>query len=201
MISTKVSFPVAALGVALVLATGCGRKSNPAGDFPDGFDDLPDSRKVDYVIMNASPDSAARFIINASIGEIEGVRIDSLQSATLYAYEKLHDKDFERFSIEFDRYSHSLPLPKKMRVLREASTDDPQQLGYTLGLEYIASIREKGMGVEEVRRELNEFKRACGSDRDTYRRFILGFRTALEADHGKDLPEDIYTTFINEKVF
>ena len=50
---------------------------------------------------------------------------------------------------------------------------------------------------DDVERELAEFRKACGADSATYRRFIVGFKTVLNVDRGVDVPRDIYNRFIN----
>ena len=54
----------------------------------------------------------------------------------------------------------------------QAGTEDPQGLGYRLGLEYMTSIRDQRKSADDVERELAEFRKACGADSATYRRFI-----------------------------
>ena len=68
-----------------------------------------------------------------------------------------------------------------------AGVEDPQGLGLQLGLEYMQSVRENNLSVDDVKRELKAFKQACGNDSNTYKRFIIGFRTVLEADSGRDM--------------
>lgn len=186
-----------ALSVAAFLSLCSCKEKNAAGDFPDNFASLSDVAKVKYLMEHTTPDSVARFICNASLGKISGIRIDTLSSATLYAYENYKGKDFDTFSIEYDSYSNSLPLAEKMKLLFNASPDDPMQIGYELGLSYVSQIREQHKTPEQVEQEIREFRKACGSDTETYSRFIKGFKIALESDHGKDLSEDIYRRFIN----
>lgn len=191
------------LGIAIVsiaffaIGFSACKKHNPAGDFPSDFNTKSDSEKVAYVMQRTTPDSVARFLCNASIGRIPGIKIDTLSTATLYAYDHYKGKDIETFQAEFDNYSSSLPLTPKMQLLFKAGTEDPVKLGYQLGLEYVSQIREKNMSVNDVEKEISEFKKACGSDTDTYTRFIQGFKFALESDRGKDLNEEIYRRFIN----
>lgn len=65
------------LCLVAVLLAGCGSKSNAdQGPFPDGFLTQSDSERVAYVMANATPDSTARFIINAALGKVKGARID-----------------------------------------------------------------------------------------------------------------------------
>lgn len=188
-------FIPAASFAALLLSAACtGNHSNSDG-FPDGFADMADVVQVKYIMDNSTPDSTARFICLAALGKVPGARIDSLPIASLYAYEHYKDSALNIFSDEFDRFSGSLPLPDKMKILSMAGTIDPQGLGYDLGLHYVDQIREKNMTVEQVETELKEFEKCCQSDPDTYTRFMKGFRVVLKLDRGKDLNPEIYKRF------
>lgn len=191
--------PLSRVAVFLLIIlsfSACGKK-NPNGDFPKDFQSYRDADKVKYVMENATPDSVARFICNASIGAIPGITIDSVADATLYAYEKYRGPDLDKFSEEYDQYSAALPLKQKMQLMFSASINDPMQIGYELGLSYVSQIRDQHKSVKQVEEEIKEFKVACRKDPDTFNRFITGFKIALEADKGKDLPSEIYTRFIN----
>ena len=84
-----------------------------------------------------------------------------------------------------------------MRVYKLAGSEDAQKLGYRLGLEYLGSIREDNKSAEQIEKELQSFKKACGTDTAMYRRFIIGFHTALEVDSATDIPKAIYDKFKN----
>lgn len=182
---------------ALLVVASCGRnKGVSSGKFPENFNSIGDTARVAYMIKQATPDSVARFIGLAALGKIEGARIDSLGIATSYAYEVYTGPDLDRFGEEYDRFVNALPLADKMRMYAMAGVEDPQGLGLQLGLEYMQSIREKNLSVEDVEREVKAFKTACGEDSATYKRFIIGFRTVLEVDRGRDMPKEIYDRFI-----
>lgn len=182
--------------LALMLAS-CGSKSDSASALPANFSSIGDAGRVDYVMNRVTPDSLARFIIYASLGRIEGVRIDSLAIATNHAYERLRGDNLDKFSAEYDAVVEGLPLADKMKIYRLGGSEDPQGLGYRLGLEYMTSIRDGNKSAEDVTRELEEFKKVCGSDTAMYHRFIIGFHTVLEVDHGTDVSEEIYNKFVN----
>lgn len=165
--------------------------------FPENFNSLHDAAKVAFLMKNASPDSVARFICDASLGKIPKAKIDTLAIASAYAYENYRDSDLLVFSKELDDYSANLPLDEKMKIYMMSGTIDPQGLGYELGLEYVDHIREEKMTVDEIKKELDAFKKACADDSTTYVRFLKGFKTVLRIDHGKDLREDIYKHFID----
>ena len=180
-----------------ILAAACGGKDKDANAFPDGFASLSDDRKVLYMMEHASADSVARFIIYAALGRIDGVRIDTLNNATLRAYETYTDTALQSFSWEFDRVAEELPLHDKMRLRSLVGTEDPQGLGLTLGLEYMNQIRVKDMSADEVAAELDALKKASADDPDLYARFLIGFRTVLRYDRNSDMPEEIYQRFLN----
>lgn len=192
----KIVSAVLSLSMILGLAS-CGGEKDAKGKWPKNFDKIGDAGRVAYVMRVASPDSLARFIIYGSLGRVPGARIDSLAIATNAAYERLKGDDLETFSLEYDNVVEGLPLADKMKVYALGGSEDPQGLGFKLGLEYVSSIRNNHLKVADVEKELQAFKKACANDSATYRRFIIGFRTVLRHDRGKDLPEDIYNKFIN----
>lgn len=189
-------FPIA-LFAMILLIPACGGKNNDKNAFPDGFDRLSDAQKVAYMMEHASADSVARFIIYASLGKIDGVRIDTLNNATLKAYETYTDTALQSFSWEFDRMAEELPLHDKMKLRALVGSEDPQGLGLTLGLEYLNQIRVKEMSADDVLKELTELKKASADDPDLYARFIIGFRTVLRYDKNSDMPKEIYSRFLN----
>ena len=183
--------------IVAVLVTSCGGKNRKEeSKFPEKFNLISDSQRIDYMIENASPDSVARFIVLAALGKIEGAKIDSLGIATSYAYEVYSGSELDRFGEEYDQFVNSLPLADKMKIYVMAGVEDPQGLGLQLGLEYMQAIRENNLSVQDVEKEINVFKEACGEDSATYKRFIIGFRTVLAVDSGRDMPKDIYDRFI-----
>ncbi len=84
-------FVPVAIMTLILLIPACGGKDKNNGAFPDGFASLSDEQKVVYMMEHASADSVARFIIYAALGKVEGVRIDTLNNATLKAYETYTD--------------------------------------------------------------------------------------------------------------
>lgn len=148
-------------------------------------------------MKHASPDSVARFICDAALGKIKGVKIDTIGLAVLQAYENYRDSDLVKFSETFDTYGKAQPLPDKMKLLMLSGQNDPQGLGYQLGLEYVGDLREKKMTVEQAVKEVEALRKACGDDTATFVRFLKGFQTVLRIDHGKDLSEELYQKFIN----
>lgn len=180
----------------LIPACGNGKK-NGQGVFPEGFNNKTDREKVVYMMENASPDSVARFICLAALGKIPGVKIDTVAMATLYAYENYTDTTLARFSSEYDQFVNGLNLADRMRFYKMAGEIDPQGLGYDLGLHYVDQIREKKMNAKDVKTEIEAFRKACADDPETFTRFLVGFKTVLNVDKGKDLSQEIYDTFIN----
>ena len=188
--------PLAVMSLLVMLAA-CGGKKKDANAFPEGFDAFTDGQKVTYMMQHVPADSVARFIIYASLGKIEGVRIDTLNNATLKAYEAYRDTALQSFSWEFDRVAEELPLHDKMRLRVLVGAEDPQGLGLTLGLEYLNQIRVKGMNADQVLEELKELKKASKDSPDVYARFLIGFRTVLRYDRNSDMPAEIYSRFLN----
>lgn len=185
------------MAVATLLLASCGGQKKESSLYPDGFKTIGDAGRVDHMVRTVSPDSVARFIIYGALGRNPEAPIDTLAIATNHAYEILSGDAAETFAIEYDATVEALPLGDKMRVYRLAGSEDPQGLGYKLGLEYMASIRDGNKSAAEVEAELKEFRKACASDTAMYRRFITGFHTVLKVDHGKDVPEDIYRKFVD----
>lgn len=190
-------FLPAAIMAVVLLIPACGGKHADEGVFPQGFASLSDEQKVVYMMEHVPADSVARFIIFASLGRIEGVKIDTLNNATLKAYETYTDTALQSFSWEFDRISEELPLHDKMRLRALVGSEDPQGLGLTLGLEYMNQIRVKGMTADEVEEELKALKKASADDPDMYARFLIGFRTVLRYDKNSEMPQEIYSRFLN----
>ncbi|MDE6023568.1 MAG: hypothetical protein K2G13_08720 [Muribaculaceae bacterium] len=188
--------PLALMSLIIALSA-CGGKSKSDNDFPEGFDKLSDQQKVAYMMQHASADSVARFIIYAALGKIDGVHIDTLNNATLKAYEAYTDTALQSFSWEFDRLAEELPLHQKMKLRALVGAEDPQGLGLTLGLEYLNQIRLKGMTADQVLEELTALKKESKDDPDLYARFLIGFRTVLRYDRNSDMPKEIYTKFLN----
>lgn len=186
---------MALLSLSLI---GCkGGKNNGDDGFPENFNQLPDTAKVSYVMKIATPDSVARFICRAALGQIKDAKIESIGIATNYAYENYTGDNLDAFGTAYDGYVANLPLNEKMKIYALAGTEDPQGLGLQLGLEYLQSIRENNLSPDEVEKELQAFKTACVNDPKTYERFLKGFKTVLEADKNNDMPKGIYERFIN----
>ncbi len=182
--------------IAIILAS-CSKKQTVAETLPEDFNHLPDTAKVAHMMDITTPDSVARFICDAALGKSKVATIDTFAIATAYAYQHYSDSCLISFSQELDDYSANLPLADKMEIYKQAGQSDPQRLGYELGLEYVNYIRNNHADVAKVKQEIDALRVACGEDSLMYLRFIKGFKTVLQADHGKDLPEDIYKMFIN----
>lgn len=189
------ALPVLALAVMTVSCKN--NKDGKTGSFPENFSSMSDTEKVSYLMRTTTPDSVARFIIYASLDEKGEHHLDSLGVVTNYVYSTYPSDKQVAFGEEYDKTVDKLPLAKRMKLYAMAGEENPQGLGYELGLSYIALIRDKNMKVGDVEKEISEFKKACGEDTATYRRFIVGFKTALEYDRGKDISKDIYERFKN----
>ena len=177
------------LGIVTLILTGCKSKSNEAETgFPSALNAGSDADRVAYVMQNATPDSVARFVCMAAIGRVPGTHIDTMAIATAYAYDHYNDADRETFGEAMDRFVEALPLADRMLIYRKAGADNMQGLGYELGLEYLARIRENQMSLQEVDQEIEAFKEACVDDTLTYNRFLIGLKTAIIADSNNSVP-------------
>lgn len=178
-----------------LLFAACGGKGS--GSMPDNFNSMTDAAKMAYMMKTVSPDSVARFVCNSSLGMVENARIDTFPNAILYAYENYKGDSLTQFCTEFEAYSAALPLQHKMKIYNLSGKTDPMGLGYQLGLEYVDNIRRKKMTASQVADEIEAFRKACGSDTDTYDRFYKGFQTALAADSGIELDPSVKQRFIH----
>ena len=184
--------------LALVLLAACGNKDKGAAELADALGQLGDSQKVAYMMENAAPDSVARFICQAALGDIPGVKIDTLSMATLYAYETYKDADLQTFSQAFDAYADGLTLDRKMKLRKLAAEQDPMGLGYELGLEYVNKIRLNHKSASEVEAEIKALRDVCRQnpeDTATFTRFMKGFKVALMMDGSNEIPAEIYKRY------
>ncbi len=188
----KFLLPVVLVALAL---TSCGGSNSKNSKYPKNFNSIGDESRVEYIINHASPDSVARFIVYGALGRDKDARIDTLAIATNHAYEKLTGKDLDEFSVSYDAIVGSLPLADKMKMYQLDGGEEALSIGYKLGLEYVTSIREGNKKSADIEKELAEFKKACGNDTAMQRRFMIGFKTVLELDSGKDVPKDIYMKY------
>lgn len=186
---------VAAMAIALA---ACGSGRNDGSSFSGEGEKMTDSEIVAYMMKQATPDSVARFICHAALGDISGVKIDTLANATLYAYENYKDGDLQTFSLAYDSFAESLPLDRKMTLRKLAAIDDPMALGYELGLEYVNNIRMDKKNAATVEAEIAALKKVCSKNPDdtaTFTRFMKGFEVALKIDSGSDVPREIYRKY------
>lgn len=196
--AVRLFLPGVTASIALILS-GCGSKDDSNG-LPANFASLGDAQKVAYMMKSVTPDSVARFICDASLGKTV-VRIDSLAEATLYAYENYRDADLQTFSVAYDEYAENLPLDEKMRLRKIAAQDDPMGLGYELGLEYVNIIRLDHKNATTVESEISALRREClrnPEDSLTFKRFMKGFKVALEVDGSTDIPREIYNKYTRD---
>lgn len=181
--------------ISLLIVSSC-NKGGKNTDDSENFKMMSDTEKVHYLMSRVTPDSLARFIIYNSLDNTNENHIDTMAIATSYVYERLKENDLETFQVAYDSTIESLPLESRMKIYKMAGSDDPQGLGYKLGLEYMSEIRNGHKSSAEIEKEIKAFKKACADDQDTFNRFIIGFQTVLKLDHGKDVPEDIYKKFL-----
>lgn len=192
---TNLKFISISAACLLMSLAACKSGESDSASYPPGFEKMTDEERVTYVMQNVSPDSLARFVVDGALGRNPKAPIDSLAIANLYIYEHLRAEDLDAYSMQYETYVESLPLNDKMKIYMLEGSEDPAKIGYKLGLEYLGTIREHNKKADEVEKELKSFKKACGNDTDTYRRFIIGFHTVLEVDSGKDIDREVYTRF------
>jgi len=185
--------------LALVIAAGCIASCKKGQDLdsttskmPANFASLPDTTKVRHLIDKQVPlDSIAVYLCDAAIGRIKNVHVDNFTDIDTYIYTHCGDKDFEVYALALDEYKKSLPLVDKLTLYKKTSLDDPDKIGYKLGLEYVNSVMEKKLAIGKVDREIADFRRACGNDDDTYNRFLIGFSTGIRSRTAGEISPDI----------
>ncbi len=186
-------------GISLALAiSGCGKKDDTSGSsLPADFNKKTDSEKIAYLMRTTTPDSVARFVMDASLGRIKGVQIDSLAMVELYIVSNYDSQKQLEYAEESVRLKDQLTLAQRMKLFKKGSAEDPIGFGLDLGLGYLSIIREKNLSANDVDKEIKEFKKECKEDTATYRRFVVGFTEALRQDKDKDVKKEIYDRFIN----
>lgn len=190
-------FICAGIGLCL-LAAGCkkGAEQTEAG-FPADFNKRTDEDKVAFVMRTCTPDSVARFVMDASLGRLKGIQIDTLSNAELYVFSNYNSEMQQKYAEESVRLKEQLTLAQRMQLFKKGSVDDPISFGLDLGLGYLARVRERNLSADDVAKEIKEFQKECASDTATYRRFTVGFTEALRQDKDKDVKKEIYDRFIN----
>lgn len=179
----------------MLAVASCGG-SNDSNQLPSDFQTLSLDKKMNYMMSSVTPDSVARFIYTASLGKIPGVDLD-LNQAVEYASVNYKGKDLDEFFKEYQVYRDQLPLKDLMNFYYQEGMVDSLKVGMTLGLGYLATVRENGKTVKAAKEEILEFKKACKGDTAMYRDFLIGLRYALDHDRGKDLDDKIYNELIN----
>ena len=191
---------IAFVAILSVLAVGCKKKGGDGTNgFPANFMTMRDSERLEYMMRRVDPDSVARFLCYSYLGRVPGSKIDTLAVAHLYACDKYRGEDFEKYITSFEAAVNELPLCDKMHTQLALGTSDTLSVGYDLGLGYVSQIRTRGLTQKDIDADIDNLRKACGTDTATYTRFVKGFKTALQADRGKDLPNDIYSRYINLK--
>lgn len=183
----------------LMCVCSCKRGNGDDGPYPANFNSIGDAGRVAYIMRVAEPDSVARFVYNAALGKVEGTRIDTLGVAITYVNEKYTGEKLDKYYIAAENMKAMMSLADKMKVYTMEGYEDPEGVGFTLGLEYMQNIRERNLQVEDIRKEIEDFRKAMRKDPQTFDRFIIGFKTVLKNDRNKDLPMAIYNAFIDYK--
>ena len=189
-----------ALGAFLLFAAGFLSSCSGKGKhrFDDNFNSLTVEQKMDALMEKGiEPDSLAVIICDAAMGKDDEFQID-LTQARAYVYEKYNEDQLVAFENQCLNYEFRLPLHEKVKFERLAGLTDPSLIGYELGLSYVGDIRENKKTEKEVAEELALLKEECQrNDKETYKRFMKGFKTALKLDRHRDLDDKIYLKFIS----
>lgn len=180
---------------ALLLALGACSDGN-GNKLPENFKTLATDDQMAYLMANLPADSVARFICNTALGKVYNARIE-LQPALSYAYENYGEDDQIAFQMALVQFQEELPLQERVRLTKLLGMEDLDQYSYDLGLSYVGTIRVEQKDIKQVADELAKLQKECKSDPDFYKRFMKGFKTALEYDRHHDLDDNIYLKFIS----
>ncbi len=184
---------------ALIWASGC--KNNEADDattaaMPRNFASSSDSVKVKMLLdHNVSLDSLAQYVCLAAAGEIKNVNITDFGQIDAYIYTHRGEKDYEVYALAFDECRKSLPLTSKLTLYKKNALQDPDKIGYQLGLEYVNDVMDKKLTIGKIDKEVAEFRKACGADEDTYKRFLKGFSVGLSTRASGEIQDDILVQY------
>lgn len=149
-----------------------------------------------FLMANMRPDSVALYICDAAMGKKYDTNID-LAEAKSYAYEHYNENQVLAFEQACSEYAESLPLNERVKFTKLENLEDVESYSYELGLSYIGNIREEKKDIKEVEDDLEKLMKECQDDKEFYKRFIKGFKTALEYDRHHDLDDKIYLKFIS----
>lgn len=182
------------LCVSALIVSGCRRSGSD--NLPDNFKSLPTDQQMDILMKDMTPDSVASYICDAAMGKKYDTRIE-LAKAKAYAYEHYNEAEIVQFDEVIAQYKESLPLHEKVRFTKLEGSDDLDMYGYELGLAYVGTIREEKKDINQISDELNKLMKECQLDKDFYKKFMKGFKTALNYDRHHDLDDNIYLKFIS----
>ena len=171
-------------------------KKDVTSSFPGDFKSLPTDKKMEYLMANMRPDSVALYICDAAMGKKYDSRIE-LAEAKAYAYDHYNEEQILAFEQACSDYKEDLPLNEKVKFIKLEAAEDPDMYSYELGLKYIGKIREDKKDIKQVEEELDKLMKECQTDKDFYKRFMKGFKTALDYDRHHDLDDKIYLKFIS----
>lgn len=191
----RTALAILAAVVLIGLAGASCSKKNKNG-LPDNFATLPPEGQMAYLIESMPLDSVARFICETAMGKAGDARIE-LQPAVEYAFGNLPEDSAAVFWNALMAYKLELPLNEQVRLTKLMGFEDMEQYGYDLGLSYVGEIRVEQKDINTISEELSSLQQECKSDPEFYKRFMKGFKTALEYDRHHDLDDKIYLKFIS----
>lgn len=180
--------------VSALIVLGCSRSGSD--NLPGNFKSMPTDKQMEVLMKEMTPDSVASYICNAAMGKKYDTRIE-LAQAKAYAYEHYNEDQILQFEDVVARYKEALPLHEKVKFMKLEGAEDPDLYSYELGLAYVGTIREEKKDVKQVSEELNKLMKECRLDKDFYKKFMKGFKTALKYDRHHDLDDKIYLKFIS----
>lgn len=177
-----------------VLLSGCSKEKT--ADLPNNFNNLSNDQKMEYLMDKLPPDSVAVFVCDVAMGKVYDSRIE-LGEAMTYAYTHYDQDQVVAFDDAMANYQSKLPLHEQVKFTKLSDLIDPEMYSYELGLKYVGVIREEELDVKQAKEQVDLLMKECKSDPDFYKRFIKGFKAALNNDRGRDLDNNIYTLFIS----
>lgn len=144
-------------------------------------------------------DSLGIYMAKIAAGEVQGIEVKSFADVDAYLYSAKGESAYELYYLAFDEYSKSLPLVKKLSLMRKSSLADPEKIGYQLGLEYVNDVIDKKLTLGKIDNEIASLRQACSNDEDTYKRFLKGFAIGLKTRAPGQVPSDILTQYAYAK--
>lgn len=173
-------FISALCSAAMLLASCSGGSDSSTSDLGYDFASRPDTIKARILLdKGLDMDSLARFMCMAGAGLKGDIKVSDFPGVENYIYNRRGETDLTQYMLTFEETRDALPLAKKLPIYKKTELDSPDKLGYTLGLAYVGDVINKNLTIGQVDREIAELRKACGSDEETYNRFLKAFAVGL----------------------